>query len=428
MLHYLPLYLAHERFLKDEFDLELAPAPHGDKAAVDRLMSSVTADRDVDFCVCDPMMVELSKLYSAQTDEWPIAIAQLVQKVPFWAVNHTHPNFKDEEEFTRFRQIFAYPPPNTGYVFGKFVHDQCSKVRGANVSFRAEKNIDADLDFYLTGNGSVVIEADILKIRKYIEATNNKIVFSFPNHNKFKTFCFTALLTRNKFLQKPEGRSKALKLLSALVKAMYLIYNDPQIPKEYARNRFSGKGYSDQIINGALDDLIRDDIFSKSLVINQKAWRTSNYVQRKVNNDFHYQRYSKFVDIRLAKSAHFKHLKEQQDRFAFSMFRNPLDFPIVQPIAQLLFSFLLFFLPAPYVGLNNFLNFVLHLESFTLLHLTSTAILLLVYLFRGWITTTLKIDHATWLITTFTLLLGYAIGEITIITEMVKHLSGQSPL
>lgn len=358
MLHYLPLFLAYDRFLKDEFEIEIAPAPYGDKAAITRLMSRLSQDNDVDFCVCDPMMVELPKSYSAQTDEWPIAIAQLIQKVPFWAVNHMHQSINDEEDFNKFSQIFAYPPPNTGYVFGKFVYDQCSSVKGSNVVFRAEKSIDADLDHYLSSNGAVVIEADILKIRKYLEATKHNIVFSFPNQNKFKTFCFTAVLTRNKYLKTTDGHSKAEKLLYALEKAMYLIYHDVELPLQYAIDRFKNKGYDEKIIKEALGDLKRDEVFSKSLVISNRAWQASNNIQRRVDQTFPYQRYRKFVDNGLAKNVYFKHLKDQQDRLAFSIFRNPLDFPFVQPLVQLAVSAFLLFLPSYYIGLNTFWNLI----------------------------------------------------------------------
>jgi hypothetical protein len=105
MLHYLPLFIAYERELRDVLDIELAPAPSGDKSAIWSLMSSATKDRDVHFCVCDPMMVSLKAAYAAVGGDEPVAIAQLVGKVPFWAVDHADAPFSDERCFERLNDL-----------------------------------------------------------------------------------------------------------------------------------------------------------------------------------------------------------------------------------------------------------------------------------------------------------------------------------
>src|SRR6266478_1751126 len=167
MLHYLPLFIAHERELSTELEIALAPRPSGDKSAIESLMSTNTKDANVHFCVCDPMMVSLEGAYSALGGDEPVVIGQLVGKVPFWAVDHTADGFCDEEYFGKFSQIVAYPEPNTGFILGKLVYAPFEHSRKDSLHFRPEKPIDADLDLYLKGTDStVVIEADILKIRK----------------------------------------------------------------------------------------------------------------------------------------------------------------------------------------------------------------------------------------------------------------------
>src|SRR5947199_3367738 len=96
MLHYLPLFIAYKLYLQQQ-DFELVLAPTGDKEAFDRLMSTLTINQSVDFCLCDPMMVNLAKHFSS--GDRPVVIGQVVQTVPFWAVDHKKDNFSEEEQF-----------------------------------------------------------------------------------------------------------------------------------------------------------------------------------------------------------------------------------------------------------------------------------------------------------------------------------------
>ncbi|MGO9273892.1 MAG: hypothetical protein ACLQOO_27235 [Terriglobia bacterium] len=322
MLHYLPLYLAHKYWLSAEFDIELAPAPYGDKAAVDRLMSTLTQDQDVDFCVCDPMMVSLPEAYSATSDDWPVVIGQIVGKVPFWAVNHRQPAFDSVEEFGSFSQIFAYPAPNTGYVFGELIHRRFHQVRTGSPPLR-EKPIGARLETYLPdGATNVVIEADILLIRKFIQETENKVVFSFARSREYKAFCFTALLTRRRFLEDRDGQGKARKLANGLQRAVHLIYNVPAVAADYAVSLFTPCGYSEEVVRGALQDLVKQELFPNSLVVDRHGWQKSVYVRSQIDPSFKYPSFRKFVFNRIAREEHLQYVSSQADRLAIFLVRN----------------------------------------------------------------------------------------------------------
>src|ERR1700686_1132484 len=126
MLHYLPLFLAYEDNLPDAFTTELAPPPHGDVLAIERLMSNLYNDKAVDFCLCDPMMVNRPGTHGSTTDDSPVVIAQIVQRVPFWAVDHRNPQFQSELEFADCTQLMVYPEGTSGFVLGKTIERRCN--------------------------------------------------------------------------------------------------------------------------------------------------------------------------------------------------------------------------------------------------------------------------------------------------------------
>lgn len=424
MLHYLPLYLAHARTLSEDFEIELAPAPHGDKAAINRLMSALNADRDVKFCVCDPMMVNLDDAYSATSGDWPVVIGQLVQKVPFWAVDHEVPNFSDEAKFAQFNQIFAYPSPNTGYVFGKLIHERCSKLRGGGLELRA-KPIDADLDLFLTANGSVVIEADILKIRKYEESTKNAVVFSYPLHPKYNHFCFTALVAGRNFLKTSEGKEKARTLIRALHRGAYVIYNDHPLALECALARFSPRGFSNEVIDGALRQLTDQAVFSRSLTVDYRGWQKSIYVQKQVNKDFGYPAYGKFVHNHIARKEYREFMDSQISGSSYLLIRNVAEFPIIVKALKAILWVGLFVYPAFFLGFRDMFEQLLTSspDLLLLLHFIFTFLLFGTWYFRGRLTSALRLDPADWITHGIAILVAYAVAEATLTIELVKRLT-----
>jgi hypothetical protein len=421
MLHYLPLFMAHERYLSDRFDIELAPAPHGDKAAIERLMSDLDAHRDVNFCVCDPMMVKLNDAYSADSGDWPVVIGQLIQRVPFWAVDHGAAAFTDERRFRQFDKIYAYPEPNTGYVFGKIVDDIC--IANREVSALATKAIDEDLDNCLAQARSVVIEADILKIKKYQESySNHNVVFSYPLDKKYRRFCFTAIITRKKILETPDGLESARELLHSIQRAVYLIYSEHDIASTYANRKFNS--FTLQTVEGALRQLTGQKVFSKSLIVDFRSWQKSIFVQKKVDRNFKYPAYRKFVNNRIARRQYRRFLKEAAEGSSYFLLRNLADYVsantvlwVVLSVSLLLYAGILVALTRPTAFLERPTQIWLTLHgAFTLLALSA-------FYLRGWIVTKLNLDPANWLEKSFGIFVAYAGGEVAIIIELLKIIS-----
>jgi hypothetical protein len=424
MLHYLPLYMAYDRYLSDGFDLELAPPPHGDKSAIERLMSSLSPDRDVNFCVCDPMMVNLKDAYSATSGDWPVVIGQLIQKVPFWAVNHSLPNFDDEDKFAQFDQVFAYPEPNTGYVFGTLINNRCSKLRGEQPRPLGVKEIDADLDVCLNIARSVVIEADILKIRRQEESTLRRIVFSYPLHPKYKRFCFTALITTRKFLGQPGGMEKARLLVQSLQRATYLIYTEHDIALEYAIRKFSGMGFSREIVDGALRQLTDQNVFSRSLAVDYSGWQKSIYVQKQVNSDFSYPDYRKFIDNSISRREYHSLLRRQAEGSPYLLVRNVGDYFLARKAASLVLSLLLVIYPAFVIGFESHAWIMMNgtARFWLAFHLVLTFVVLAIFYFRGRVTAFFNLDPSSWIAHSFVIAVGYLISDAGVIIEFMRSL------
>jgi hypothetical protein len=419
MLHYLPLFIAHEE-LRDELDIEIAPSPHGDKSAIASLMSITARDKDVHFCVCDPMMVSLEDAYSAVGGDEPVVIGQIVGKVPFWAVNHQNRAFNETKHFGDFDQVFTYPKPNTGYIFGKLVTAPFPG-RGENF-FRPEKPIGADLGHYLTGKSSVVIEADILNIRKYVEETDNKIVYSFARDPEYKEFCFTALLSSKNFLRTDQGRGQAQKLLEALVRATDLIYTHNDLVLDFALSRF--KDYTSEVITGALSMLIDEDIFSRDARVRQEGWENSGHIRRQLEEQFKFPSFRRYVDNRIASKVFSAFLKSKTKDSGFLFLHVSRLINAWHKIAPLL-VFAIFYL-WPFLLLRRcHHSFDILGDPWFLFHGILTTLLLGIYGFRAFLSHLLKINPAKWLEWGGGLGVGYICGEIIIVLELLRGFCGK---
>jgi hypothetical protein len=413
MLHYLPLYLAYERDLESRFEIEHCG---GDKTAIDRLMSDFSQDQSVCFAVCDPMMVNLATTY--RSDDYPVVIAQVVQKVPFWAINHKCDELQSMEEFDRFTEIYAYQKPNTGYVFGEIIHKCCAKGRHDKIAFKPNKPPDAPIEEFLTHDRAVLIEADILKIRKYEEVTKHRRIFAFPEQKRFRHFCFTALVTRRKYLDSLEGQSDARKLLEALILASYTIYHDHSTALECASRWFGG--YSRQIVSNALRILTDQEVFSKSLVVSYWGWEKNIAIQRQVNAEFKYPRFRRYVDNDIVRTAYYNHIKGQVDG-RFLLFRNFWDFPWVRRTGEVAALMLAAFVPAFFIGFRALIQNCF--KPALCMHWSMVSIFALIYYFRGWLSIKTKVDPSDWARLALELAIMYTEVEFGLIRELLGVLS-----
>lgn len=420
MLHYLPLYIAQQRYLNDDFELELAPAPFGDKSAIDKLLSTFDEDNDIHFCVCDPMMV--SGVYSATTNAKPVVIGQIVDKVPFWAINHKVTNISQEVHFARFNQIFSYPEPNTGYYFAKLIHDECLNLAGCNLAFRPEKPIDAELNFYLDGkNGNVVVEADILKIMKYQLSSHNEVVYSYPHNPNYQEFCFTGLITRSEYLASDEGSLMARKLIDAIQKSIYLIYDEPAEASKYAIEWFSGDGFTDEVIRKSLGMLAQQTIFPRSLVVKSRAWNKSIAFQQKVNNTFERTPFRSHVNNRIAKNRQRARLREQ---FNQRSWRLRDVFHILHGNWPNFFFFKVFpfaFFAIPLIfGVDLEKLIYRPLSGYAVFHYSLTTFIVILSVFGNRLSSVTRLSYERTVETLVGLFVAYFVTELVIVTELLK--------
>ena len=417
MLHYLPLFLAfqEDEDLRESFSVELAPAPYGDTTAFERLLSNLHSDRNVDFCLCDPMVVNLVNFH--KDADRPVAIAQIVQKIPFWAVDHKGPHFEKETDFASCPQLFAYPEGTTGFVLGKMIERQCKGLKNSRLTMR-EKPIGADLSLSLSGEGAVVLEADILLIRKYQEDTRNEIVFSFPLQRRYSNFCFTALLTRRGVLRSPGGRARARQLVDALMNAIHTIYKYPNRAFDVAKQHFGPQGYNDEIIYGALQTLREQHIFSRSLVIGRRAWDESIHLRRSVDKHFDPPSFRNFVDNSVSQEAFLEHLDNIVDRKTFFLVRNFFDMPLIRGTFEVLVSGTL--LALPLIVTQSLKIFTGEKLGFVVIHLLATLLMILLYFFRSQIRLRLHLDPAHWYKEVILLVLGYSIEEYAVLVKLMR--------
>lgn len=428
MLHYLPLFIAHERHLQDKLDIELAAAPHGDKVAIDRLLSNSSEDTSVDFCVCDPMVVSLQEAYSAIGAERPVVIGQLINRVPFWAVNHERKPFHALSGFRGYTQIWAYPSPNTGSVFGRLVYNAVTSPE-TEISLR-DKQIDADLAGCIPNQYSVAIEADMLKIKKFTEATKYNVVYSFPQDSQYNDFCFTALLTRKKVLDDPAGRALALDILRALTEATDLIYTFQDHACIYAARRFAlnSPHYNERIVSGALSDLIKDRVFSNTPVVSSLGWNRSAKVRESTTqppDQFLHPSFRTCVDNSLAGLAYSGYIRKKLPSTSNLLIDLARVRRIAAGVLGTLFTMVLYAWPLALVApklkvpsgwLNPWIWF----------HVILTSVIVVLY-FWSEVLTLIRLNPKKVEEWTFPIAIAYAVSEGGIVPELIRFYDRLNP-
>jgi len=417
MLHYAPLFIAYDNHLKQRnIEIELAPEPYGDQAAYSQLMSISDTNKDVDFCVCDPMVINL-KDYNSENKK-PIILAQILKNVPFWAVDHNENCFNDLKDFSSFNQIFSYKEPNTGYYLAKYIHSLCSKTNAINpVKLRDDKGIDEELDFYLTSKSSVVIEADILKIKKYINSTENKIVFNFPNHKKFKNFCFTVLLTRKDVLKTEEGKLETIEILKGLLNASNMLYHwedNWKFIKDSLITRFGSEDYKEDLIKSSIAHLVADEVISRSMIVSHDSWYKRAFIQRKVDKSFKTPSFNKHIKNIYARKAYLKTFFIPEG--GGIIIRNPFRLSVIKKIFLFAVSFFILLYPVIFLGDKITAPSI---EPYLIKHFLITITFIILYSFRSKISDLFRLDKSSWFQTIVGPIIIYIVAEYFIIKNIV---------
>lgn len=281
---YLPTYVAEELGILDtllrdcgitsiEFRTSL-----GDVAAVMDMQQENLNNDTIAIAIGDPtafLSIRVDEKNDFKKDEIKV-IGAIINKLAFWAVNHTDKQFESIDKFqNNFSKVIHYEQEYiTGYYLGNKVMN-LSKI-GAGVQVAFGKEIE-ELEKY-NGHGdekALAISADIVAIAKGTTKSDLKINYRFSKTDDYLT---TGILATKTCCDKHE---KILsRIIEGIQKSILLIYSSTKLAEKICETISKKPEFNQTSIDGKviakIIELIREDKFYPAdLNISRKGWTES---------------------------------------------------------------------------------------------------------------------------------------------------------
>ena len=276
---YLPTYVAEEYGI---FETLLRPlgvssveftTSDGDVKAIELMLAeNNNANDSIAIAIADPIAF-LSKQITMQVEEVRV-IGAIINKLPFWAVNHTDRVFDTINDFSKeFSKVIYY---NESFITGHYLGVKVktsSKIGGYGVPFGEEIQAIIKEDA-LSPQKSLAITADIVSLVKGITLSQNplKINYKFSKEGSFFT---TGVITSKKCC---DGNSEKLnKIIEAIQKSISFIYSSDKMAGDICSNISKKPQFNDISLNALeiskIIELINEEKFYPAdLNITKDGW------------------------------------------------------------------------------------------------------------------------------------------------------------
>lgn len=277
---YLPTYVAEEFGIFETLlkplginGVEFITSDAGDIKAIELMLAeNSNANDSIAIAVADPIAF-LSKQITMQVEEVRV-IGAIINKLPFWAVNHTDRVFDTINDFSKeFSKVIYY---NENFITGHYLGIKVktsSKIGGYGVSFGQE--IPAILaEDAQSATKSVAITADIVSLVKGISLTQNplKINYKFSKDGSFFT---TGVITSKKCCD--SYSEKLNKIIEAIQKSISFIYSSDKMAGNICatiakKSQFSDEPLTALEISKIIELINEEKFYPADLNIAKDGW------------------------------------------------------------------------------------------------------------------------------------------------------------
>jgi len=213
-----------------------------------------------DFAVADPMYVPISREKGADTK----VVGQIVSRIAIWALarNPSVQSFNYAEVVNK--TVVTHPRPMTAYTYtANYLQSQGLKI-GENVQL-TQATPGTEVAVFLAGRADFVVTLE--PGASTAEAGGGHVVYSWPD--ALGDLIFTALMTREQTIK--QHRTMVLKVIRALYRSFDDLRKNRSAALSTAKKYFPQ--IDSQILQTAIDRLIKDRVFPDSPIISRASWK-----------------------------------------------------------------------------------------------------------------------------------------------------------
>lgn len=282
---YLPTYVAEELGIFDTLlkglnvsNIEFITSKGDVEAVIDMHKANSETDT-ISISIGDPtafLSLRVREENSFKKDDIKV-IGAIINKLSFWAVNHTNTIFNSIEDLkNEFTKVIHYKDDlTTGYYLGNKVKNMCQILNSEAVDFGTEIAV---LEIEEEDCKKLAITADIVSVAKGISRTTNPLSinyrFSKPNEDHFTT----GILTTVKCCA--EHREILNKIIEGVQKAILIIYSSNKVAEGICdtiskKPEFNAASINRKAISKIIELINEDKFYPADLNISEKGWRES---------------------------------------------------------------------------------------------------------------------------------------------------------
>lgn len=282
---YLPTYVAEELGIFDTLlkSLNISKVEFqtskGDVEAVIDMHKANSETDTISIAIGDPtafLSLRVREENCFKKDDIRV-IGAIINKLSFWAVNHTNTIFHSIEEFkNEFTKVIHYKDDlTTGYYLGNKVKNMCQILNSDAVDFGTEIDV---LEIEEEDCKKIAITADIVSVAKGISRDNNPLSINYRFSKPGEDHLTTGILTTVKCCEQyPEILNK---IIEGIQKAILIIYSSNKVAEEICeaiaqRPEFNTALIDTKAILKIIDLINEDKFYPGDLNISEEGWRES---------------------------------------------------------------------------------------------------------------------------------------------------------
>ena len=287
---YLPTYIAEDleifkTLLKDCVidSVEFPPLNKGDEGDFGAINSMIKENRNskksISIAIADPTsFLSIEKGISKDIIDECCVFGAIIDKLPFWAVNHKQVKFSSYKEFSNvFSKIIHYEEEwATGYYLGKKIKREAG-LESERVAFGEEiKKLD---ELNSITKRACAITADIVEIAKRKKNEDSKVInplevnYEFTEQGNFLT---TGLITSNYICN--ANKEVFVRIIEGIKKSILILYSSEEVARRICNQIALKQNITDltEINYSTIVRMIYDGKFyPANLSITKKLWKSS---------------------------------------------------------------------------------------------------------------------------------------------------------
>jgi hypothetical protein len=283
---YLPSYVAQEYKILDTLFLriknkypsinidfmELNKNEVGDTGAFNEMYKSNSSKKDtIAVSICSPVILLSNEVNSKHSKDCMV-IAAMINRLPFWGINHCKNEFLTLEELSEHFDSVVYL--NDNFKEGNYLGKKIKKLNNINRGFPVDFGNEIDvLETNYSIHKPIAISADIVKIAKTINRKENPLNINY-RFSKDEIYLTTGIITTKNNIEKyPEILTL---LIEGIQKAISMIYSSEYIAIEISK-KIGEKIYPDNPpnlieINTIVNLINTEKFYPADLNISKESW------------------------------------------------------------------------------------------------------------------------------------------------------------